>query len=288
MADPFSTIIGHLANLVSFKSSLRLLVIAGAIIASWVWVQPELKPLQIPAELQLTIIVAIGFSIGALLTSVTFAIFDCLRNFISATNEKRIKSKKDIQDKENELEIIKNKNKLLVNSFDSYSFHAKSILLKLLNKDDSIKLEDFYKEYNDAFKGLLEGKIVLILKVIDKRVSFCTINPIYKDTLTQLFEDKHKNEVDQLFAQKPEGFDKLISLFKDVTREENHIFEIDNSVFGSKFSYQPAIKYKKYSEGEFIGDCNIQFYIDDHHLSYMVEKAGQQLKEYILCKHIED
>ncbi|WP_158148981.1 hypothetical protein [Pantoea agglomerans] len=288
MADPLSTIIGHLANLVSFKSSLRLLVIAGSIISCWVWVQPQLKPLQIPAELLLTIIVVIGFSIGALITSIAFSIFDSINNLISTKIEERKNAVKESLDKEKADEIVRNKNELLVNSFDSYSFHAKSILLKLINKDDSIKIDEYERHYSDAFKGLLDGKIVLLLKTIDKNVSFCTINPIFRDTLKNLFDKKHKQEVDDLFDLNLPLLSKLLILFKDNVQKDNHVFKTDELFYRSRYQFQPVIRFEIYNDAEFIDDCNIQFYITDHHYPFMVEKEECSLRSYILCHAPEE
>jgi len=283
MADPFSTIIGQLANLVSFKSALRLLVIAGSIIACWAWVQPRLVDLKIPAELLSTIIVVIGFSLGALVTSITFSIFDSINNLVSNNIEKRKKAIDDFQKEAAELEKNNKKNELLTKSFDSYSADAKSILLKLIKKDDSINLDQRYQSYKDAFKGLLDGEIVIILKVIDKNVTFCTINPIFKNTMNNLFDKKHKAEVDDLFGIKPYGLDELILLFKDSIVGSEHVFRLDADIYQNKFNFTPVIKHETYYGGEMIEDCNVQFYFDDHHYPFMVDKLGLPLRDFILC-----
>ncbi|PHP93139.1 hypothetical protein CBF17_013880, partial [Pantoea agglomerans] len=113
MADPFSTIIGQLANLVSFKSALRLLVIAGSIITCWAWIQPRLITLQIPAELLSTVIVVIGFSLGALVTSIAFSIFDSINNLISTKIKERKKALNELLDRVAAEENIRKKNELL-------------------------------------------------------------------------------------------------------------------------------------------------------------------------------
>ncbi|MBD8118497.1 hypothetical protein IFR07_16510 [Pantoea agglomerans] len=289
MADPFSTFIGHLANLISFKSSLRLLIIAGSIIACWVYIRPELVPLKIPSELLVSVVVAIGFSIGALISSVIYYISDQITSAIKKLILKRREKKKELEDKEN-LEILNDeKNRLLINSFDEYSYSAKEILLKLLYKDCAIRIEDSnVSHFNVAFMGLLEGKIILILNRIDKKTSFCTINPIYKESLLRIYNDKHQHEVNELFSINPEGLDKLISLFKETSHSEDKLFTIDDSVYSNRYRYTPAIKFEAYSDDEFGEDCDIQFYIDDHHFPFIVEKCGPKLRGYILCQHIAD
>lgn len=82
MADPLSTILSQLANLASFKSSLRLLIICASIIFSWVYIQSLLLPFNIQNELLLTLLTVIGFSLGAILSSMFFATFDSLTKVV--------------------------------------------------------------------------------------------------------------------------------------------------------------------------------------------------------------
>lgn len=288
MADPFSTIIGQLANIVSFKSALRLLVIAGSIIACWAWVQPRLINLKIPAELLSTIIVVIGFSLGALVTSIAFSIFDSINNLLITKIEKRKQAINNLQKEEAVLEKNNKENELLIKSFDSYSSNAKSILLKLINEDDKIDLAYANQSYKDAFKGLIDGKIVIILKVIDKNTTFCTINPIFKDTMNNLFDKKHKREVNDLFERNPSGLDKLILLFKDNTLGGEHVFGLDADIDKNVYHFQPVIKYSNYYLGAPSEGYNVRFYIDDHHYPFMVEQLGHPLRDFILCRALKD
>ena len=288
MADPFSTIIGQLANIVSFKSALRLLVIAGSIIACWAWVQPRLINLQIPAELLSTIIVVIGFSLGALVTSIAFSIFDSINNLIITKIEKNKKAIIDLQKEEAVLEKNNKENELLIKSFDIYSSDAKSILLKLISKDDKINIHYMSQTYRDAFKGLIDGKIVIILKVIDTNTTFCTINPIFRDTINNLFDEKHKREVNDLFERNPSGLDKLILLFKDNTLGKEHVFGLDADIDKNDYYFKPVIKNESYYPGEVSEGHNVQYYIDDHHYPFMVEQLGNPLRGFVLCRALKD
>lgn len=85
MADPLATVLTQLTNLVSFRSSLRLLIIAGSIICGWTFIKPELSPLNLPSELLPTLIIVIGFSLGALLSSILFSGFDLIINVLKKT-----------------------------------------------------------------------------------------------------------------------------------------------------------------------------------------------------------
>ncbi|EKI30960.1 hypothetical protein, partial [Escherichia coli] len=243
MTDPLSTVLSHLTNLVSFRSSLRLLIIAGSIIGCWVLVEPKLGQFKIPNELSITLITIIGFSLGALLSSILFGIVDL---FIRFTKEKLIVrqnklalDKKEEEKRRNDLKKIQ----LLKISFNDYSHFAKAILLKLKDNDCTIQLErSTDDEHNKAFLGLLDGEIVLPLHRLDKTTTLCTINPIYRNILTDLFEQKHRKEVEDLLSSNPDGLDILLSKFKNKTYKEEHIFNIPYVIFQNRYNYTPVIK----------------------------------------------
>ncbi|MBJ5867337.1 hypothetical protein JGL56_06300 [Salmonella enterica subsp. enterica serovar Derby] len=289
MADPLATVLSHLTNLVSFRSSLRLLIIAGSIICSWVFIAPMLTPFKLPSELSLGLITVIGFSIGALTYSILFNSVD----FIYSSIKKRIllqKNKLELQKQAAEKEINDRKEiDLFKSSFNDYSFQAKNIMLKLNKSDSTITLEPYSdSEHNKAFMGLLESRIILPLHRLDKKTTFCTINPLYKPVINQLFEFKHRKEVDDLFDLNPDGLKMLMKNFLDFTLDENHIFRIPFVSYQNRYNYQPVIKNEIYELGEYIDNCNIQFYIDDHHYPYVHEKFGAEIRSYILGNYNEE
>ncbi|KHS71858.1 hypothetical protein RC77_01765 [Pectobacterium brasiliense] len=283
MADPLSTALTHLTNLVSFKSSLRLLIIAGSIICCWVFIEPKLSPLKIPNELSLTLITIIGFSLGALISSILFGTFDLSKELINKKFD-TIKKKAELQKKEE----IKHANHIkktdhLKGSFDDYSDYAKSILLKLKDNDCVIAMEDTTLHgHNKAFLGLLDGEIVLPLHQLDKTTTLCTINPLYKKCLNELFERKHRSEVEHLFNTNPNGFELLLEQFKDNTNSDDFIFNIASLCYENRYKYSPVINYNLSYEGDYIESCNIKFYITDHHYTYFAEKTDIPVRSYIL------
>jgi len=283
MADPLSTILTQLSNLVSFKSSIRLLSIAGSIVLSWIYIQPQLSGLNIPNELLITIITIIGFSLGALFISLIFESFNKVTDIINRKKEKDAKTRQELNDIEEKNKRNERKAQLFEASFEEHSHQAKAILLKLLKKDSAIHLNERYQDgHNEAFLGLLESKIIISLHSIDKTTYFCTINPIYKESLTKLFEEKHRKEVKELFDAQFEGFFKLISKFLDVNNDENHVYDIEPEIMRYRYCYSPAIKHDIYADGEYAPGSNIQFYITDEHYPFIVEKTITNLKTSIL------
>lgn len=289
MADPISTVLSHLTNLVTFRSSLRLLIIAGSIICCWVFIEPKLSPFKLPNELSLTLITVIGFSFGALLYATLFNILDLAVKIAI----KKIKSRKEqleIQ-KEEEAKIANDfqKVELFKNSFNDYSRDAKEILLKLKDNDCTIESGTTIGEaHNNAFLGLLESKIILPQHRLDKRHTFCTINPLYKNVINQLFDEKHQKEVDEVFSLESNELNMLLKKFKNKTFEENHVFNIVYNIYQDRYNYMPIIKHEFYHEGDFIENCNIQFYISEPHYPFICEKVGTEVRGYILGNYKED
>ena len=289
MADPLATVLSHLTNLVSFRSSLRLLIIAGSIILCWVFIAPTLTPFNLPSELSLGLITVIGFSMGALTSSILFNSLDLAFNFTKKRIQNR-KNKLELQKQEKEKEInTHRKIELLKSSFNDYSYKAHNIMLKLKDNDCTIALEAYHEsEHNKAFMGLLESKIVIPLHRLDEKTTFCTINPIYKEVVTKLFELKHRKEVDSLFDFNPDGLKMLMKKFQKVTFDEEHIFNIPLVIYQNRYNYAPVIKYETYEVDEFIDNCNIQFYITEHHYPYICEKVGVEIRSYILGQFNEE
>ena len=284
MADPLSPIISQLANLVTVKSCLRLLLICCCIILCWVFIQPKLLPLTLPSELTVTLITIIGFSIGALFASVLFSITDSIFKIIDCTLKKRNEQIKKYSDelarnleKEEKLNIFKK-------SLEDYPQPAKKILLELTIKDSAITESNFSTDpHNKAFLGLLSNKTILPLNRIDKSTVFCTINPIYKDYLKNYFESIHRSDVENLFSNKHIlGLNLLLKRFTDTANDENYVFSIDDIVYSERYLYSPVIQFEEYEEGEFIDNCNIQFYITEHHYEYFSERFSDDIREYVL------
>ncbi|CAM6269260.1 hypothetical protein ENINCK372B1_05035 [Enterobacter intestinihominis] len=80
----------------------------------------------------------------------------------------------------------------------------------------------------------------------------------------------------------------LMKIFQDNTFDEEHIFNIPFVSYQNRYNYQPVIKNEIYELGEFIDNCNIQFYIDEHHYPYVHEKLGAEIRSYILCNFNEE
>ncbi|PIF13917.1 hypothetical protein [Candidatus Pantoea floridensis] len=286
MADPFSTILTQITNLVSFKSSIRLLIIAASIIFCWVYIQPLILPFNIQSELSTALISVIGFAIGALLSSALFFVYDYIAGSIKNKIENNKKTRERIQEEFKKAEDDFRKNEILKSSFNDYSAQAKKILLTLLKKDSTIQIDDLYSDvHKKAFLGLLENKLVIPLNRIDKSMTFCTLNPTFRETIKTLFDNKHNAEVEELISSQAEGFDKLTSKFKDDSNEDNFIFDIEHSVYINRYTYSPVIRFEEYDEHEFIDDCNIQFYIEEHYLEQLIKNLGFNLRGYILGKH---
>lgn len=74
MAEPLTPIINQLANIVSFKSALRLLLIAAGIIVCWVKLPQHLMLYHLPSELSITLVTLVGFALGALFSSLIFSV----------------------------------------------------------------------------------------------------------------------------------------------------------------------------------------------------------------------
>lgn len=289
MADPLATVLTHLTNLVSFRSSLRLLIIAGSIICSWIFIGPMLNPFNLPSELSLGLITAIGFSIGALTASILFNLLDLIYNFTKKQLQIR-KDKLELQKQEEEKEISERKKiDLFKSSFNDYSHQAQNIMLKLKDNDCTIGLESYHESlHNKAFRGLLESKIVLPLHRIDKETTFCTINPAYKEAVNQLFALKHQKEVDELFHSTLDGLKMLMEYFQDFKLEEEHIFNIPLVIYQDRYNYLPVIQNETYEFDDFIPNCNIQFYISEHHYPYVREKVGAEIRSFILGNFNEE
>lgn len=286
MADPFSTILSQIANLVSFKSSLRLLLIAASIIFSWVYIQPFLLPFNIQNELGITLLTAIGFSIGALLSSCLFTLSELLIGLVKNKIENKKKERNLIKEQLKKFQADFDKNEILKVSFQDYSLQAKEILLTLLKKDSTIHSHDSsFDPHNIAFLGLLENKIVLPLNRIDKSKTFCTLNPTFKDTVKELFDTIHKSQIDELIASQLDGFENLILKFKENSNDQEFIFDIENIVYINRYAYSPVIRFEEYEDDEFIGNCNIQFYTEDHYHQHLEEALGCTLRDYILGRH---
>lgn len=283
MADPFATVLTHLTNLVSFRSSLRLLIISGSIICCWVFIAPKLTPLSLPSELSLTLITVIGFSFGALLFSAIFNTLDFTVNFIkdklNAKKKLALLEKVKKEKRDNDLKNIE----LVKKSFNDYSVHARDILFKLNKNDCTIGMgSGFGPSYKDAINGLLDSGIVIVLHRLEKEAAFCTINPLYKDAINQSFDEKHRKEVAELLERNPDGLKSLIKKLQNKTNVERFVFNIPRITFINRFNYTPIIKTELYEEGEFIDNCNIQFYISERHYSFLSEKLGTDIREYIL------
>lgn len=289
MADPLATVLTHLTNLVSFKSSLRLLIIAASIICSWVFIEPSLSPFNLPSELSLTLITVIGFSLGALASSILFSSLGLVINYTKSNVSAR-KNKLELQNQAIKKENAdRRKIELIRSSFDDYSYSARNILLKLKDNDCTIALDSYRdSEHNQAFLGLLESKIVLPEHRLDKNTTFCTINPLYKKVIKQLFEEKHRKDVEALFDLNPEGFKGLIKKFQNLTYKEEHIFNIAYFMYNNRYNYTPVIKHELYELGEFIDNCNIQFYIPEHYYPFVCEKMGAEIRSYVLGKYSEE
>ncbi|MFU0909820.1 hypothetical protein [Kluyvera intermedia] len=108
MADPLATVLTHITNLVSFRSSLRLLVIACSIILCWIYIEPHLNLLKIPKEVSITLITIIGFSIGALISACCFGITDFSIKHFNKIIHNREKTKETIK-KNEDIEADNNK-----------------------------------------------------------------------------------------------------------------------------------------------------------------------------------
>lgn len=295
MSDPLATILTHLTNLVSFKSSLRLLLIAGSIICSWVFIEPNLSPFNLPNELSITLITVIGFSLGALVSSILFNGFDLVinikKNKITAKKNKLELQKKLQKKEENDHKKIE----LIKRSFNDYSPYAHKILLKLKDDDCTIELSSHNDDYNTAFDGLIESKIVLIQHKLEKNTFFCTINPLYKEAIKQLFEEYHRKKVDDLFELNPVGFKMLIKKFQNSTHKEDHIFNIVNIIYKKRYDYSPIIKYDIYelgkacdNRGKVIDNLNIYFYIPDEYYPSICEKLGGEVRMFVFGNYNEE
>ncbi|ELZ9926920.1 hypothetical protein ACMW09_002039 [Cronobacter malonaticus] len=281
MADPLSTIFSQVANLVSFKPALRLLIIAGSIIGCWIKVEPRLDYLKIPNELSITLITTIGFSIGVLIATLIFWFYDLVTERIKDIKKSKLEKVAEIKKQQEQAQANKNKVAMFKESFDDYSGYAKEILLKLTVKDSAVHINSHNER---AFLGLLESKIVLPLHRIDKTTTHCTINPIYREAVLDLFNTKFRNETQELFDKNPAGLNMLIAKFKDKTKPDNFNFNITRTVLENRYQYSPTIKFEVFDGDAFLKEddfCEIQFHITDHHYPYFIEKIGEDVRPYI-------
>ncbi|HED3889332.1 TPA: hypothetical protein R4229_001689 [Morganella morganii] len=295
MSDPLATILTHLTNLVSFKSSLRLLLIAGLIICSWVFIEPNLSPFNLPSELSITLITVIGFSLGALVSSILFNGFDLVvnikKNKITA-RRKKIEFQKKLQENE---EYNHKKIELIKRSFNDYSSSAHEILLKLKDDDCTVTLRLHDDNYNTAFDGLIESEVVLIQHKLEKNTFCCTINPLYKEAIKQSFEERYRKEVDELFELNPTEFNMLIKKFQNLTHKEDHVFNIVNIIYKKRYNYYPIIKFKVFelgkacdNRGKVIDNLNIYFYIPDEYYPFICEKLGGEVRKFVFGNYNEE
>ncbi|EJV1263976.1 hypothetical protein ACE3IK_08365 [Enterobacter hormaechei subsp. xiangfangensis] len=289
MADPIATVLSHLTNLVTFRSSLRLLIIAGSIICCWVFIEPKLSPFKLPNELSLTLITVIGFSFGALLSATLFNSLDLVIKFATKKIDLRNKQREIQKEEETRKANEHQKVELFKKSFNDYSLDAKEILLKLKDNDCTIESGTTVGEaHNNALLGLLENKIILPQHRLDKRHTYCTINPLYKDAIIQAFDEKHRKEVDEVFSLESNDLNMLLKKFSNKTYEDNHVFNIVHSIYRNRYNYMPVIKHEFYDEGDFIENCNIQFYVSDPHYPFVCEKLGSEIRGYILGNYNEE
>jgi len=264
-------------------------MIAGSIICCWVFIEPKLNPFKLPNELSLTLITVIGFSLGALLSATLFNTFDLAIKFVTrkidSINKQRETKKEEEARKANELRKVE----LFKKSFNDYSPDAKEILLKL--KDDDCTIESgttVGESHNNALLGLLENKIILPQHRIDKKHTYCTINSLYKDAIIQLFDEKHRKEVDEVFSLDSNDLKMLLKKFSNKTYEDIHVFNIVQGIYRNRYNYMPVIKHEFYEEGDFIDNCNIQFYFSDPHYPFVCEKLGSEIRGYILGNYKEE
>lgn len=117
---------------------------------------------------------------------------------------------------------------------------------------------------------------------------FCAINPLYKKVIKQLFEEKHRKDVEALFDLNPDGFKGLIKKFQNLRYKEEHIFNIAYCMYNNRYSYTPVIKHELYELGEFIDTCNIQFYIPEHYYPLICEKMGAEIRSCVLGNYSEE
>ncbi|UWS30315.1 hypothetical protein [Erwinia pyrifoliae] len=170
MADPLTPIINQLANIFSFKSALRLLLIAAGVIVCWVKLPQHLMHYHLPSELSITLVTLVGFALGALFSSLIFSVSEYfLRKFYQHLDNK--KKRAEIRHQEILIEE-KNVEKIAIfkRSFVKYSPYAKEILVTILRKDTAIKEDDFDNSpRNLSFRGLVKNEIVTPLEQIEKK-----------------------------------------------------------------------------------------------------------------------
>ncbi|MFU0909821.1 hypothetical protein [Kluyvera intermedia] len=75
---------------------------------------------------------------------------------------------------------------------------------------------------------------------------------------------------------------KLIDIFKNDSEKEKYVFELDDDILEDRYNFKPVIQHEIYVRGEFFENCNIQFYITDHHYPHLAEKLGGKVRDYIL------
>lgn len=286
MADPISTALTYLSNLVSFKAPLRLLIISCAIICSWVFVEPELKPFKIPNELSITLITIIGFSIGALLSSILFSLFEFIMSAIRTRRKKQQEALKKLKLDEARIKHQVEMVELFKKSFDSYSYDAKKILLSLKKAGTTIRIhETTVSDLNKAFVGLCDNEIIIRRHKIDKTSFFCEINPIYKECIDSLFDFKHHSDIEELFTSEPKGLMTLLKKFQDNQKPEDYVFNISSVTYNNRYNYSPVILFESFAEGEYIEGCNLNFYINEHYHPLVCEKLNKNVRENVLGRH---
>lgn len=288
MADPLTPIINQLSNLVSFKSALRLLLIACGVILCWINAQPYIEKYNLPNELAITLVTIVGFSLGALTSVIIFSTFDLIKTLVSIFFKKR-KDNKEKKEKSDLLAIQESERiSVFKKSLEEYSFEAMQILLVLSIKDKAIQLNGWADSpTNIAFRGLQENKIIIILEAIDKKTFFCTINPFFKKVIVDYFNKKHTDEINILISSENEGFKVIMELFKKKEKEEMHVFELGIDVYSERYFLTPVIKHEEYEINEFKENCNIQFYIENHYHKLLEEITHSELR-YCFLANFDD
>lgn len=284
MTDPLTPIINQLANLVSFKSALRLLLIAFGIIICWIHLQSYLENFKLPNELSITLVTIIGFSFGALISAILFTTFDYIKKMAYYFYNKKQEKKEHLK----KMALITNQKaeriSIFKQSFEEYSHEAKNILFQLTIKDKALKITDWQdSETNITFKGLHENKIIIILEKIDKKTFFCTINPLYKAFLNDYFKEQHKKHLHDVMSRELASFNILLVFFKNTEKDENHVFKIGIDVYSERYSHTPVILHEDCEIGDYEEECNTVYSIPDQYHELLSKIMGVELRYYILA-----
>ncbi|MEQ9903600.1 hypothetical protein [Pectobacterium aroidearum] len=285
MTDPTSAILGSLANLLTFRSAFRLLIIACTIVFSLLKINPLLISNGIPPEISLALCLMFGLGIGATISSVIYFIFDCICNKIKKRKLAGEKKEKTRLETEEKIRVRENNKAIFIKNFDNYTIEAKNILRQLCRSDTRFtKGLSFQSAHDKALSGLIDNGVITVIHRIDKDTAIYSVANSLVDFLVTYFDNLIENEINDFLSYSNDpGFESLISFFKDKVNDERFIFHIGKDIYLLSNHLSPVLNKEDFESEEF-ETC---YYFTDEHFDKLKKRFNCDIRDYI-CVYFDD